>query len=296
MGKIKKKNWFLSWGIWILVVILGSIFVTLIVHWIYPVEPKDMGKIIRTNISAGELLMFVGSFLAFVGTVFLGTVALKQNINSNDVSRRMLTIQEGARRPWPYIEKNGFRILVPDNYRGYSDEALSIFNGVNLNTSVEFNMGGGFSTSVARFILPIRNAGNCPIVRIKFESFNKFFRGVRTIHEQNIHNICIPSGEMETISIDFQKTHSGAEPVVADFEQDRAVFVAGLITTYIKFNIICENIHGETFEQKVQIYPRFNEDDVFEETGATISSDFNGIIELNNNTIINYPLSEEDNQ
>lgn len=84
MSESKNKNWFHSWGIWILVTILGLVLVTLIVHWIYPVEPQNIKRITKTNISAGELLGFMGGYLAFVGTLFLGFTSLKHNRKLHD--------------------------------------------------------------------------------------------------------------------------------------------------------------------------------------------------------------------
>lgn len=49
---------------------------------------------IPTSISAGEFLNFYGSFLAFLGTVALGALALWQNVKANEINNRLYSLEE----------------------------------------------------------------------------------------------------------------------------------------------------------------------------------------------------------
>lgn len=51
-------------------------------------------KGIITDFSAGDMLGFWGSFLAFIGTFILGAIALWQNKKVNDINERLLEIEE----------------------------------------------------------------------------------------------------------------------------------------------------------------------------------------------------------
>jgi len=56
-------------------------------------------KGIVTDYSAGDVLGFWGSFLAFIGTFILGAIALWQNKKVNDINERLLGIEEAKLYP-----------------------------------------------------------------------------------------------------------------------------------------------------------------------------------------------------
>ena len=62
--------------------------ISFVVHWIYPVSPKSPKKVKATNISAGNLLGFIGSFFAFTGTLYLGVLVWKQNQRFKDENNK----------------------------------------------------------------------------------------------------------------------------------------------------------------------------------------------------------------
>lgn len=76
---ISEKIWF-----WILVDIIGCFIFIAIIHFVFPVNIIDG---IPTNVGAGEVLGFIGGFSAFVGTMYLGTVAIKQNKRLHKLER-----------------------------------------------------------------------------------------------------------------------------------------------------------------------------------------------------------------
>ncbi|MFA5528229.1 MAG: hypothetical protein WC996_06390 [Peptostreptococcales bacterium] len=101
--KIYEKLWF-----WLIIALIGIPLIYLIVHFMYPMKyiPKN------TSISAGDLLGFIGGFLAFIGTVYLGIVALKQNKN-------ILSIEERKMIP-------SLKLLSNGETMGFSDKEINI--------------------------------------------------------------------------------------------------------------------------------------------------------------------------
>ena len=72
----KSKTLFLI--LFSIMTITGCIaFITFMIHLIYPVDTAEV--LIVSNIRAGDLLTFIGSFLSFIGTVLLGTITIIQN-------------------------------------------------------------------------------------------------------------------------------------------------------------------------------------------------------------------------
>lgn len=50
--------------------------------------------IIKTDFSAGDVLSFLGAYIAAVGTVFLGNITIKQTSQANNISNRVLDLEE----------------------------------------------------------------------------------------------------------------------------------------------------------------------------------------------------------
>lgn len=78
---------------------------------------------IVTDYSAGEVLGFWGSFLAFIGTFVLGAIALWQNKKVNDINERLLEIEEAKYCPmldFSHMDKDIFikkiKLAVNQNY------------------------------------------------------------------------------------------------------------------------------------------------------------------------------------
>lgn len=72
--------------------IIGFVICLLIVqvpYWIGSIK-----TIIRTDFEAADVLAFLGSFLSALGTVILGWIAVKQADQANEISDRLLKIEE----------------------------------------------------------------------------------------------------------------------------------------------------------------------------------------------------------
>lgn len=109
-GKWYKKRW-----IWLLAVggfLLLFFGIPLIINWCY-----TKVKHFPTDWSGGDALQFYGTVLSFIGTVMLSILALRQNNKANDISERMLKIEETKEKPYLSLcglNNEGQKI---DNYR-----------------------------------------------------------------------------------------------------------------------------------------------------------------------------------
>lgn len=54
----------------------------------------DRHLIIKTDFSAGDVLSFIGAYIAAIGTIFLGNITIKQTKQANDISNRVLELEE----------------------------------------------------------------------------------------------------------------------------------------------------------------------------------------------------------
>lgn len=68
----------------------------------------------KTLWEAKDVLSFYGSFLAFLGTVALGVLALWQNKKANDINKRLLEIEEVRSVPFLHIDS---ALSVVDDFR-----------------------------------------------------------------------------------------------------------------------------------------------------------------------------------
>jgi len=75
------------------------------VHWMF--KTKAATPFWEKTWDAGDLLGYVAGFEAFIGTVFLGVVAARQNDRANDISERLLNHEEERakldRKPLVYL-------------------------------------------------------------------------------------------------------------------------------------------------------------------------------------------------
>ena len=80
--------------------LLGIPIIFCIVHCVYPVDTKSATL---TNIGAGDLLGFIGGYLAFAGTSILGYATIKNSIDNN---KRVLALEEKN-----YLLRNRLKLL-----------------------------------------------------------------------------------------------------------------------------------------------------------------------------------------
>ncbi len=96
-----KKAFYTRWWFWT-IIILMLIAIPFIINYAYLKGTPDGQP--NTAFSASDMILFYGSFLAFIGTITLGFVAYKQNERANDISSRILKIEEN--KFTPYIKLN----------------------------------------------------------------------------------------------------------------------------------------------------------------------------------------------
>jgi len=82
--------------------LIAGIFLLYIFTWLFFIVD---GFIPIGTIEKQNWLLFWGSFLSFVGTVFLGFVATTQNNWANDMNKRLLQLEEDRMIPLLYIRK-----------------------------------------------------------------------------------------------------------------------------------------------------------------------------------------------
>lgn len=76
----------------VLVAIIVFIIFLLVVqvpYWI-----GDNCLIIKTDFTASDVLSFLGTYVAAVGTIYLGSITIKQTQKANDISNRVLDLEE----------------------------------------------------------------------------------------------------------------------------------------------------------------------------------------------------------
>ena len=87
------KPWYKKWGIWLLgaFVTLCLLSIPFIINGAYLNGTGDGS--VNTVFSASDLILFYGSFLAFLGTVALGALALWQNKIANKQNEKFAKVQ-----------------------------------------------------------------------------------------------------------------------------------------------------------------------------------------------------------
>lgn len=87
-------------GDWInshkLITILGALLLLVVqpifVHWMFKTSAAT--PFWENTWGAGDLLTYIAGFEAFIGTVFLGVIAVRQNDKANELNERLLRIDE----------------------------------------------------------------------------------------------------------------------------------------------------------------------------------------------------------
>ena len=85
-----KKHWIKSILI-ALGIILALVVPPFVVHWMFKTESSTTFWEYAWN--AGDLITYIAGFEAFIGTIYLGSIAIKQNKQSIDINNRLLKIE-----------------------------------------------------------------------------------------------------------------------------------------------------------------------------------------------------------
>jgi len=134
-----------------------------------------LGKLIPsiiTDISAGEVLMYYGSLLAFLGTIALGTLALWQNIQANKINKKLL-------------EQN----LIAE-HRAY---VYLVNFGLFKERKILKNVLKSQSTPVLYYVNDISNCDECLQIMFSFKNHTLEFPGQVNFENINISPIPIES-------------------------------------------------------------------------------------------------------
>lgn len=80
---------YLKYLFWAIIIFIGCLLFVQIPYWI-----GNRCLIIKTNFCAGDVLSFLGAYIAAAGTIFLGSITIKQTQQANDISNRVLDLEE----------------------------------------------------------------------------------------------------------------------------------------------------------------------------------------------------------
>ena len=78
-------KWYKKWWVWLIVVICIIFVIPLAINYCY-----TKVDFCPTDWNGGDALQFYGAILSFLGTVALGAIAVWQNKNANEISKKLL--------------------------------------------------------------------------------------------------------------------------------------------------------------------------------------------------------------
>lgn len=107
----------------ILIFTLVLVFGPLVINGLYKV---DDGYI--TMWGPEDTLLYLGSALASLGAVFIGVVATIQNSKSNEISKRLLDLQEASYSPYLIID------ISSTVLQSFSEHRIDILVGLRNST------------------------------------------------------------------------------------------------------------------------------------------------------------------
>lgn len=218
---------------------------------------------------AEDVLTFYGSLLAFLGTVGLGALALRQNVTANEISKRMLNVEES--RNYPYVK---CKALLSEYKETISTAEIPNLRAkqVCLNSSIStdtmkkfysiplYYLSGENIQGERRFlILEIMNVSDTIIQNIEFVSITT--------------NLMIEDGENTKIkSFKFNHKHLAQTTVVYpnEFREVRIGIVSNypellkwlfVAPTKLEINIIVHTVTKE-YPQKIIIDACFKTVDI----------------------------------
>lgn len=158
---------------------------------------------------AGDLLGYVGSFMAFVGTMFLGYIAILQSKQANEMNKDLLELEWKRQQPClSIVNYQNYKIFLGEEIENYKSK-INMENELYVDPLFIAEPRTGITTSVALIEIEITNSGNSDIRQIYIQDMN-FFLGVHspTMKQRPlcIHgNHLIKIGETKRFIIDFEQ-------------------------------------------------------------------------------------------
>lgn len=122
----KYVDWILAHKVKAGLIILGLfLFPLLAIHFLYKWQTTHY--LLQSSWSSGELITYIAGFEAFIGTVFLGIIASRQNEKANDLNKRML---ENEEKRDVFNRQSSIVVINHEMYAGLLNSFASSKNGV----------------------------------------------------------------------------------------------------------------------------------------------------------------------
>lgn len=104
-------------------ILLALVIPPFVVHWMFKTPARN--SFFEQTWGAGDLITYIAGLEAFIGTVFLGVVALRQNDKANELNERMLINEEKHQK----YERQPCIQLVPKDISTQTIHDIFNFNG-----------------------------------------------------------------------------------------------------------------------------------------------------------------------
>lgn len=116
----------------IILLIIFAVFVLIVPIIINESYKSNSGYI--TLWRANDLLLYFGSVISAIGTIFIGIIAFVQNNRSNDINDRLLKLQEVNSTPFLHLDITGCKIQC------FRDREIDILIGLRNETHNVINI------------------------------------------------------------------------------------------------------------------------------------------------------------
>ncbi len=158
---------------------------------------------------AGDLLGYCGTFLAFIGTMFLGYIAILQSKQANDMNKDLLELEWRRQQPcFNIVNYQNYKIFLDEEINNYKSQ-INLANELYIEPLFIAEPRTGIETSVALIEMEVTNSGNSDIRQIYIQDMD-FFLGLHapTMKQRPIclnGNHLIKQGETRRFIIDFHQ-------------------------------------------------------------------------------------------
>lgn len=296
-----------------------SFFTPQFINWLFPMKCSNL---LYTTFKKTELLGFYSSFIAFLGTISLGILALWQNYRfknendistailqtaiaklakanvkladtaakANEISEQLITIEKNREQPYVEIDRESIVIFTSKKYQQYSEAYNKFEKRIRQKFIIKSEEEGGiYGYSILKAIFKIRNIGKSAVVSVLIESAE--FSGIgSTINiTKPLDDTLLFTSHDKYIELDFTKfssteTYNDNHPYNKENKQIIEKIADGSPIFHIDFTILYENLFKQKYRQKINITFIFDNID---------SSSYSDLLKGNNNTYIDYIRFEE---
>lgn len=171
----KYLDWIIAHKVKTGLIVFGLFIVPLVViHLLYKwITPNYM---LQSSWSSGELITYIAGFEAFIGTVFLGAIAVYQNEQANELNIRMIKREEKRDRfaRQPLVMIHNWQV----NYIEYQDLESDGFSA-RIYEGIFEDLDFAFDKSKFKFLLITLNLVNASKTNIEFKIDGLDINGLR---------------------------------------------------------------------------------------------------------------------